>query len=40
MVYVWVVEALEHVAGKLLQLLHRQVECLHQLVKLYLVDIL
>ena len=40
MVYVRVVKALEHVTGKLLQLLDGQVECLHQLVELYLVDIL
>ena len=35
-----VVEALEHVAGKLLQLVQRQVEGLHELVELYLVDVL
>lgn len=40
MVNEWVVEALQYVGGKLLQLVHRQVEGLHQLVELYLVDIL
>ena len=40
MVDKWVVKALQHITGKLLQLLHRQVESLHQLVELYLVDVL
>ena len=40
MVNVWVVEALQYVSSKLLQLVHRQVEGLHQLVILYLLDIL
>ena len=40
MVNVWVVETLQHVASKLLELVHWQVECLHQLFELYLVDIL
>ena len=35
-----VVEALQHVAGKLLQFVHREVEGLHQFVELHLVDVL
>ena len=40
MVDIRVVEALQHVAGKLLQLVHRQVERLHQLVELHLMEVL
>ena len=40
MVNIRVVEALQHVAGKLLQLVHWQIQGLHQLFKLYLVDVL
>ena len=40
MVYEGVVETLEHVTGKLLQLVHRQVEGLHELVELNLVNVL
>ena len=40
MVYEWVLEALQYIGCKLLELVHRQVEGLHQLIKLYLVDVL
>ena len=40
MVDIRIVETFQHVACKLLQFIHRQIECLHQLVKLHLVDIL
>ena len=40
MVYVWVVETLQYVGSKLLKLFHRQVQSLHKLVELYLVDVL
>jgi len=36
----WVLESLEHVRGKLLQLIHRQVKSLHQFVKLHFVNVL
>ena len=39
MVNIWVVETLKHICRKLLQLLHREVECLHELVVLYLLDV-
>jgi len=35
-----VVEALQHVAGELLELVHREVERLHELLELHLVDVL
>ena len=35
-----IVKALQHVAGKLLEFVHREVEGLHQLVELHLVDVL
>ena len=40
MVDEWVVETLQHIAGKLLQFLNGQVEGLHQFFELNLVDIL
>ena len=40
MVIVWVVEALQYVGSKLLQLIHRQIKCLHQLIILYFLDVL
>ena len=40
MVNVWVVETLQYVSSKLLELVHRQVKSLHELVILYLLDIL
>ena len=40
MVYIRIVETLKHVSSKLLKLVHWQVECLHKLLELYLVDIL
>ena len=39
MVNVWVVEALKYVGCKFLELVHREVESLHKLVILYLLDI-
>ena len=40
MIHVGVIEALQYVAGELLQLLYRQVERLHEFVELHLMDIL
>ena len=39
MVNVRIVEALEHVSSKLLELFHREVESLHEFVVLYLLDV-
>ena len=40
MVNKWVLEALQYVRSKLLQLVHWQVKSLHQLIELYFVDVL
>ncbi len=40
MIHKWVVKAFQYIAGKFLQFLHRQIERLHQLFKLYLVNVL
>ncbi len=40
MVNIRVVETLQHVTGKLLQLLHREIERLHEFVELHLMDVL
>ena len=39
MINEWVLKTLQYVRSKLLQLIHREVQCLHQLIELYLVDI-
>lgn len=40
MINIRIVETLQHVCRELSQLVHRQVECLHQLIELYLMNIL
>src|SRR5574344_1266316 len=39
MVNVWIVETFQNIACKLLKLFNRQIECLHQFVKLHFVDV-
>ncbi len=40
MIYEWILKTLQYVRSKLLQLIHWEVQRLHQLLKLYLVDVL
>ena len=40
MIYEWILETLQYVRSELLQLIHWEVQRLHQLLKLYLVDVL
>ena len=40
MIYEWILETLQYIRSELLELIHREVQSLHQLLKLYLVDVL